>query len=70
MVSFRDHLRKANPDKVDKQLLGGLYDVYYNNWDLKLLLDLLAASSGIAPCLRVLCLFDKSFRYSLTIFNP
>ncbi len=36
--------------------------MYYNNRDLKLLLDLLAESSGIAPSIRVMSLFDKRFR--------
>ena len=42
--------------------MGGLYSVYYNNRDLKLLLDLLAESSGIAPSIRIMSLFDKDFR--------
>ena len=29
---------------------------------VRLLLDLLAATSGLAPCLRVMALLDKSFR--------
>ena len=47
----------------DEELLGDLYTVYYNNKDLKLLLDLLATSSGIATSLRVLALFDKNLRF-------
>ena len=47
----------------DEELLGDLYNVYYNNRDLKLLLDLLATSSGIATSLRVLALFDKNLRF-------
>ena len=35
---------------------------YYKNPDLKLLLDLLAVSSGIAHSLRILVLFDRNFR--------
>ena len=35
---------------------------YYNNKDLKLLLDLLATNSGVVTSLRVLALFDKSLR--------
>ena len=37
--------------------------MYYNNRDLKLLLDLLAESSGVATSLRVLALFDKNLRF-------
>jgi hypothetical protein len=54
--------RKSKSLSTDRQLLGGLYDLYYNNRDLKLLLDLLAQSSGIAPSIRVLSLFDCGFR--------
>jgi hypothetical protein len=54
--------QSTNDLRTDQELLGDLYDVYYNNRDLKLLLDLLATSSGIAPCLRILCLFDRNLR--------
>ena len=47
----------------DEDLLGDLYNVYYNNRDLKLLLDLLSTSSGIATSLRILALFDKNLRF-------
>lgn len=47
---------------TDHQMLGNLYDVFYNNKDLQLLLNLLAVSSGISPSLRILTLFDKNFR--------
>ena len=42
-----------------REALGDLYDIYYNNRDMKLLLDLQATSSGIAPALAVLTIFDK-----------
>jgi hypothetical protein len=35
-----------------KPLMGELYEIYYENRDLRLLLDLLAATSGLAPPLR------------------
>jgi hypothetical protein len=35
-----------------KELMGELYDIYYENRDLRLLLDLLSATSGLAPPLR------------------
>ena len=50
-------------------LVGGLYSVYYHNKDTKLLLDLLAASSGIGPCLKLLCLFDKSLQQKAQVEN-
>ena len=40
-------------------MLAGLDEYYYNNRDLRLLLDLLAVRSGCADSLRVLALFDK-----------
>ena len=57
------------PDPSDKEILGDLYDLYYNNRDLKLLLDLLAEGSGIAPCLRLLCLFDRHLRKLTEVTN-
>merc|ERR1712038_992318 len=57
------------PRMTDQELLGDLYDVYYNSRDLKLLLDLLATSSGVAPCLRLLCLFDRNMRKMAEVSN-
>ena len=63
MRKYKQELRKNAKEIVtDRELLGDLYDIYYNNRDLKLLLDLLAQSSGIAPSIRIMTLFDKSFR--------
>ena len=63
MRKYKKEFKKLNHDaKTDQELFGDLYDLYYNNRDLKLLLDLLATSSGVAPCLRLLCLFDKKMR--------
>jgi len=71
MKKYRTQFKKARSDTriSDRELLGDLYDVYYNSRDLKLLLDLLAASSGIAPCLRILCLFDKNMRKMVEVSN-
>ena len=71
MKKYRTQFKKARADAriSDRELLGDLYDVYYNSRDLKLLLDLLAASSGIAPCLRILCLFDKNMRKMAEVSN-
>ena len=35
-----------------KCLLGELYEIYYDNPDLRLLLDLLSATTGLAPPLK------------------
>ena len=40
-------------------MLGDLYDIYYDNRDLRLLLELLATSSGVAPAIAIMTLFDK-----------
>ena len=37
--------------------------------DMKLLLDLLAATSGIAPCLKLLCMFDRNLRKMTEVSN-
>ena len=36
---------------------------------MKLLLDLLAATSGIAPCLKLLCMFDRNLRKMTEVSN-
>ena len=46
----------------EKDALGELWNIYYNNKDLMLLLDLLAESNGVAPSIRIMALFDKEFR--------
>ena len=63
---YKQELRKERGKDTlisEEDLLGDLYNVYYNNKDLKLLLDLLAESSGVATSLRVLALFDKNLRF-------
>merc|ERR1711971_231953 len=47
----------------------GLKRIYYENRDPQLLLDLLTASSGIGPCLKLLCLFDKSLQQRAQVEN-
>ena len=61
MSSYKKSLRNQNKDKEinDEALLGDLWYVYYNNRDLKLLLELLVCTSGIAPAISILCVFDK-----------
>ena len=49
----------AGEGKSDKELMGDLYDIYYNNVDLRLLLELLTTSSGVAPAIAMMTLFDK-----------
>merc|ERR1712106_865535 len=55
----------AGPEKSDKELMGDLNDIYYNNVDLRLLLELLTTSSGVAPAIAMMTLFDKGFRDSM-----
>ena len=44
------------------ELLGEMNDIYYENNDLRLLLDLLAATTGLSQPIRVIALLDRSFR--------
>ena len=60
MVTYKQNMRaREGKEKTAKELLGGFYEIYYNNKDLRLLLDLLATSSGVAPAISVMTLFDK-----------
>ena len=63
MKKYKTQFKKSRADTriSDQELLGDLYDLYYNNKDLKLLLDLLAASSGtfITKRVRVGSIFKK-----------
>ena len=60
MATYRQNLRAMEGNtKTDKELLGDLYYIYYNNRDPRLLLDLLATSSVVAPAISVVPLFDK-----------
>ena len=55
----------AGGDSAPSDLLGELHEIYYNNnnnKDLRLLLDLLSATSDLAPPLRVMALLDNTFR--------
>ena len=64
-IIFLYSYRAANPDSGCVK--GGLERYYYNSKDLRLLLDLLAESSGAAASLRVISQFDTEFNLS---FNP
>ena len=63
MTRYKNNmLLKAKKNKTgmrDEDVLGELCNIYYNNRDMKLLLDLLATSSGVAPAILILTLFDK-----------
>jgi len=67
MSSYKKCLRNQNKDQNinDEDLLGDLWYVYYNNRDLKLLLELLVSTSGVAPAISILCVFDKEFRNAM-----
>jgi hypothetical protein len=58
MATYKANMRERAGDgtKTDKQILVDLYDLYYNNGDFRLLL--LATSSGVAPAIAILALFD------------
>jgi len=62
MSSYRSMMRAgADPKLSDEEVLGELYSIYYDNRDLRLLLDLLATSSGVAPAIAIMTIFDKKF---------
>ena len=62
MKDYQTQLRKAalksGKDIHVAELLGELNEIYYENNDLRLLLDLLAATTGLAPPLRLVKCFD------------
>ena len=57
--------REDNPESDSVE--GGLTKYYYENPDLRLLLDLLSVSHGPAASLRVLALFDTEFNKELKV---
>ena len=50
---------------AEAEVVGELQELYYNNRDVRLMLELLATSSGLAPAIAVLTIFDKVSRYIL-----
>merc|ERR1711953_629779 len=66
MRSYKSKLKSAakmeGGETSSKDLLGELHEIYYENRDLRLMLDLLAKSSGLAPPLRVMAQLDKEFQ--------
>ena len=44
---------------IAEELLGDLDSLYFDNWDLKLLLDLLSVNSGVASAIAIIAQFDK-----------
>ena len=61
------HTRYRQASKKDGRPLNDLCKYYYGNPDLRLLLNLLAESSGTETSLRVLALFDRELNNS---FKP
>ena len=57
--SRREAAKTDEEKPVDKKILGDLYELYYRNRDLKLLLELLAMGSGVAPAISVMAMFDS-----------
>ena len=61
MAAYQRNMRERaeGTGRSDRQILGDLYDIYYDNRDLRLLLNLLATSTGVAPAISIMTLFDK-----------
>ena len=57
----------VNASKVEQFVDEESENIYYNNRDIKLLLDLLATCSGIEHSLRILVLFDSNMK---SCFSP
>ena len=62
--TFR-RFRKQN--EASEAVCGDMTKYYYDNHDLKLLLDLLDVNHGTATCLRILALFDSEFNDELAV---
>ena len=56
-------------DVRDTESNDDLFDLYYKNTDLKLLLDILATSSGIAHSLSLLTMLDANLRKMTLVRN-
>ena len=69
MKKYEIKFKQMKQVPYENKFEGGLYSIYYNNKDTKLLLDLLAATSGIGPCLKLLCLFEKSLQQNAQVGN-
>ena len=70
MVTYKQNMRAREGNaKTDEELFGDLYNIFYNNRDLRLLLDLLATSSGVDPAISVMALFDKEIQISMDILK-
>ena len=55
----REAAKKDNEKPDDSKILGDLYHIYYKNRDLNRFLELLAMSSGVAPAISFMTLFDS-----------
>ena len=56
MSNYKQSLKSAG---YDEEHLGAINAVYYHNYDLHLLLNLLANSNGVAPAIATIAQFDK-----------
>ena len=59
-------LKKLKKEMVplikDRDSMFDMEDMYFLNKGIKMLMDLLATNSGMAPCIKLLGLFDTEFR--------
>lgn len=61
LSGFMDKFKGEMYESSQQQQWNDLQNVYFGNLDIKLLLDLLASKSGIAPCIKLLSIFDTAF---------
>ena len=52
LTAANKHEQNDEEKRNREELLGDMYDIYYDNRDLRLLLDLLAATTGLAQPIR------------------
>ena len=65
MSRFKKNLKLLG---CSEEFLGNLNRIYYHNYDLHLLLNLLANGSGLAPALAAIAQFDQ-VSYQLKFYN-
>ena len=68
MTTYKNNMRRSSEGAgalSDRELLGDLYDIYYNNKDFSILLNLLASGSGVAESLVLMTVLDQRFKENL-----
>jgi len=67
MKKFKGNFKKISGETDSSENVKDLKSLYYERMDTQILLALLEMNTGIAPCLKFLCLFDKSLQKNAKI---